>query len=256
MAHANKIKENALKTFKQVFNFVEKFSSKYISKLIDKVHLLDPRDNTKQRVITALILIPVALYAILGSENVFILLAIAVAILMTSEWIEITKSAKDQRKWQLIGLFYILIPIYSVIKIRLHDADILFWMFAVIWATDIFAFFAGKTLGGKKLAPHISPNKTYSGLIGGVIASMLVGFVSAFMFSGGFFFFIFVSALLAILEQASDLLESKIKRTFGVKDSGTIIPGHGGVLDRLDGMMLVAPFVLFLITVFADKFGL
>ncbi len=177
---------------------------------------------------------------------------------MVFEWLNLIKGVKekDQLKWQLIGLFYIAIPMYSVIKIRLHDVDILFWMFAIIWTTDIFAFFSGRTFGGKKLCPEISPNKTWSGLIGGVVASMLLGFISSFMFSGGFLFFIFLSALVALVEQASDLMESRFKRIFGVKDSGNIIPGHGGVLDRLDGMMLVAPLVLFLITVFPGKFGI
>jgi phosphatidate cytidylyltransferase len=127
-------------------------------------------------------------------------------------------------------------------------------MFAIIWSTDIFAFFAGKILGGAKLAPKISPNKTWSGLFGGVIASMAIGFMSSFMFSGGVLFFIFLSALLSIVEQISDLLESKFKRIFGVKDSSNIIPGHGGVLDRMDGMMLVAPLVLFLVTISPSSF--
>ena len=173
---------------------------------------------------------------------------------MTAEWLDITKKAEDQQKWRIIGLFYILIPIYSVIKIRLFNDEILLWMFAVIWATDIFAFFAGKTLGGAKLAPTISPNKTWSGLSGGVVASMLIGLMSSFMFKGGAIFFISVSVFLSLIEQASDLFESKVKRIFGVKDSGNIIPGHGGVLDRLDGMMFVAPVVLLLITFFGDKF--
>ena len=238
-------------------NVVEKFFNFILSsfgKLIEKVHFLDPKDNTKQRIITALVLIPIALYAILSSENLFIFLSVAIAILMTAEWLDITKKAEDQQKWRIIGLFYILIPIYSVIKIRLFDDEILLWMFAVIWATDIFAFFAGKTLGGPKLAPKISPNKTWSGLSGGVVASMLIGLMSSFMFKGGAIFFISVSVFLSLIEQASDLFESKVKRIFGVKDSGNIIPGHGGVLDRLDGMMFVAPVVLLLITFFGDKF--
>ncbi len=234
----------------KIFNFIS-FS---FSKLIEKVHFLDPKDNTKQRIITALVLIPIALYAILSSENLFIFLSVAIAILMTAEWLDITKKAEDQQKWRIIGLFYILIPIYSVIKIRLFNDEILLWMFAVIWATDIFAFFAGKTLGGAKLAPTISPNKTWSGLSGGVVASMLIGLMSSFMFKGGAIFFISVSVFLSLIEQASDLFESKVKRIFGVKDSGNIIPGHGGVLDRLDGMMFVAPVVLLLITFFGDKF--
>jgi phosphatidate cytidylyltransferase len=230
------------------------FFAGLFNKLISYVHFLDPKDNTKQRVVSSIILIPLAVYAIFFSKSVFIFIAIALAILMTIEWLDIVKTAKDQKKWRIIGFFYILIPIYAVIKIRLYDADVLLWMFAVIWATDIFAFFAGRSFGGPKLAPSISPNKTWSGLAGGVIASMLIGFMSSFMFQGGVLFFVFISLFIALLEQASDLFESKIKRIFGVKDSGNIIPGHGGVLDRLDGMMFVAPLVLFLISVFPHKF--
>lgn len=226
------------------------------NRLIKQVHYLDPKENTKQRIISAMVLIPIALYAIFYSKNVFLILALALAILMTTEWLDITKTAvgKDQKKWRIIGFFYILIPVYSVIKIRLYDADVLFWMFAVIWSTDIFAFFAGRMLGGPKLAPSISPNKTWSGLAGGLVASMLIGLMSSFMFQGGVLFFVFMSAIIAMIEQGGDLFESKVKRIFGVKDSGNIIPGHGGVLDRLDGMMFVAPFVLVLMTVFSDKF--
>lgn len=241
----------------KILDATQKFAEKVINKIVDFVHQIDPKDNTRQRVISALILIPLALYAIFYSFNAFLFLSIVVTILMVFEWLNLIKNVKpsDQIKWQVIGLFYIVIPIYSLIKIRLFDADILFWMFAIIWTTDIFAFFAGRTFGGKKLCPEISPNKTWSGLIAGVVASALLGFISSFMFSGGFFFFVFVSALIAVIEQASDLMESKFKRIFGVKDSGNIIPGHGGVLDRLDGMMLVAPFVLLLISIFPVKFG-
>ncbi len=244
--------------FNKVFDVAQNlyfFVISLFNKLVRQVHFLDPRDNTKQRIISALVMIPFALYAIFYSKNLFLLLAIAIAILMTCEWLDMIKNMQDQKKWRIIGFFYILIPIYAVIKIRFYDVDVLFWMFSVIWATDIFAFFAGKTLGGAKLAPTISPNKTWSGLAGGVIASALIGLLSSFMFTGGVVFFVFVSIVLSLIEQVSDLLESKFKRIFGVKDSGTIIPGHGGVLDRLDGLMLVAPAVLFFITVFSSKFG-
>jgi phosphatidate cytidylyltransferase len=238
-------------------NFTKKtyhFFSKLAEKITAYIHSSDPRDNSKQRLVSALILIPVALYAIFFSESAFIFLSIAVTILMTSEWIEITRGVTNQKKWHIIGFFYILIPLYCAIKIRLLDNGILFWMFSIIWATDICAFFAGKSLGGSKLLPKISPNKTWSGLAAGLIASILIGIISSFMFKGGILFFIFVSAILSLIEQAGDLFESKIKRIFGVKDSGNIIPGHGGVLDRLDGMMFVAPIVLVLITLFSDKF--
>jgi phosphatidate cytidylyltransferase len=247
--------KDKLNVVKKVIESPLSFISSLFNKIIAQVHFLDPKENTKQRVVSALILIPLAIYAIFYSKSFFIFLTIAICIIMTSEWLDIIKTAQDQKKWRLIGLFYILIPIYSVIKIRLYDADILLWMFAVIWATDIFAFFSGRSFGGPKLAPSISPNKTWSGLAGGVIASMLIGLMSSFMFTGGVLFFIFMSAILALIEQAGDLFESKVKRIFGVKDSGSIIPGHGGVLDRLDGMMFVAPTVLFLIAAFPNKFG-
>ncbi|MBM3579233.1 MAG: hypothetical protein FJX34_00485, partial [Alphaproteobacteria bacterium] len=190
-----------------------------INRLISHVHFLEPRENTKQRVISSLILISLALYAIFYSVNFFIILAIGVAMMMTTEWLDMIRREYDQTKWRTIGLTYILIPIFSVIKIRMIDANILFWMFAVIWATDIFAFFAGRSLGGPKLAPKISPNKTWSGLAGGMLASIIIGFLSSFMFPGGIIFFVFVSLFLSVIEQGSDLLESKFKRIFGVKDS-------------------------------------
>ena len=222
--------------------------------MVAHIHFLDPRDNTKQRIISALVLLPIALMAIFYSKDLFLFLAISVAILMTSEWLDMSKEMDDQKKWRLIGFFYIAIPVYSVIKLRNYNVEVLFWMFAVIWSTDIFAFFAGKTLGGAKIAPTISPNKTWSGLIGGILASMIIGFLSSFMFAGGTLFFILLSAFLSIIEQLSDLLESKFKRIFGVKDSGNIIPGHGGILDRLDGMMLLSPVVLLIITIFPARF--
>jgi phosphatidate cytidylyltransferase len=243
-------KDNFIKSLKIFFNPIILL----FNKMVAHIHFLDPRDNTKQRIISALVLLPIALMAIFYSKDLFLFLAISVAILMTSEWLDMSKEMDNQKKWRLIGFFYIAIPVYSVIKLRNYNVEILFWMFAVIWSTDIFAFFAGKTLGGAKIAPTISPNKTWSGLIGGILASMIIGFLSSFMFAGGTLFFILLSGLLSIIEQLSDLMESKFKRIFGVKDSGNIIPGHGGILDRLDGMMLLSPVVLLIITIFPARF--
>ncbi len=246
--------EKHLDGAKKIFTKANGIVNKLFGKLIAKIDELDPSDNTKQRVISAVILVPLAVYAICASKSLFFFFAIVITILMTAEWLDLIKSSQDQKKWRLIGLAYIAIPMYCVLELRMRDSNILLWMFAVIWSTDIFAFFSGKTFGGPKLAPEISPNKTWTGLAGGIVASMIIGFISAFMFRGGIFFFVFFSIVLAIVEQASDLLESKFKRTFGVKDSGNIIPGHGGILDRLDGMMLTAPFVLFLVTAFSNRF--
>lgn len=224
------------------------------SKLFDVFPNFGLGENLKKRIITTLILLPIAIYAIFSSESLFTFISILAAILMMMEWNDITRASQNRKKWQIIGIFYVLIPIYSIIEIRSISSDLLFWMFAIIWATDIFAYFAGKSLKGPKLAPKISPNKTWSGLLGGVSASALIGFFSSIMFPGTAIFFIGISILLSVLEQISDLLESKVKRIFGVKDSGNLIPGHGGVLDRLDGIILVAPFLLFLISLMPEKF--
>lgn len=228
----------------------------YFNILVKKVEEIDPTNNNlKQRIKTSLILIPIAVYAIFISKDLFLFLVIAIAVLMTIEWLDIVKNSPDAKRWKIIGFFYISIPLFSVAKLRMLDSDIVFWMFSIIWVTDIFAYFAGKIIGGKKLAPSISPGKTWAGLFGGIAASAVIGFVSSFMFYGGILFFVFLSIILSVIEQMSDLMESKIKRIFGLKDSGNIIPGHGGILDRLDGLMLVAPTVLILVTLFPRQFG-
>ena len=252
-------KDNLKKTFN---NFGEtalgftKQATNLLDKLVERLSKFDDSSNLKTRVISGIVMLLIGLTAICFFKGLFFLLVIAVTILMTFEWLELTKAAPmaDKQKWHLIGFVYILFPMFAVLKLRENDSNILLWMFAVICATDIFAYFAGKNFGGPKLMPAVSPNKTWAGLAGGVIASMIIGFLSSFMFSGSVFFFIFISAFLSLIEQGSDLLESKFKRTFGVKDSGNIIPGHGGILDRLDGMMLVAPTVLFLVWFYSENF--
>ena len=111
----------------------------------------------------------------------------------------------------------------------------------ILWATDIAALLVGKNIGGPKLAPTISPKKTWSGAIGGVLASMFVGLLSSVVFNQTATFFIMFAGIMSVLEQIGDLTESKFKRHFDVKDSGNIIPGHGGILDRIDGLTFVAP---------------
>ncbi|GAB5484934.1 MAG: hypothetical protein Pars93KO_13680 [Parasphingorhabdus sp.] len=123
---------------------------------------------------------------------------------------------------------------------------ILFWTLALVWATDIGAYFSGRAIGGPKLAPTYSPNKTWAGLIGGVIVTALFSFALHVYFQLPFRL-VLLSIPLAVLAQMGDLFESQMKRQAGVKDSGTIFPGHGGVMDRLDGLIPVAPVVAIII---------
>ncbi len=123
------------------------------------------------------------------------------------------------------------------------------WAAMVVIAADVGGYFAGRTIGGPKLWPAVSPNKTWAGLLGGIALAFLVGGMFSGATTGTYFYQVCtVSALAALLAQAGDLAESALKRHFGVKDAGTLIPGHGGLLDRLDGHMaaiLVAAVVTF-----------
>jgi phosphatidate cytidylyltransferase len=116
------------------------------------------------------------------------------------------------------------------------------WTLAIVWATDIGAYFAGRAIGGPKLAPRISPAKTWAGLGGGVVAAGIVGLLIA-VCAGLPSALHWLAAPLAVAAQAGDLFESWLKRRAGVKDSGRLLPGHGGALDRLDGVVPVATLI-------------
>lgn len=146
------------------------------------------------------------------------------------------------------GIFYVGLPIMALLVIRRQDEGVVFtiWTLALVWACDIGAYAAGRFIGGPKLAPTISPNKTWAGLAGGVLlASLFAGFMH---YRYGLpLRLTLATPALAVLAQGGDLYESWLKRTAGVKDSGTVLPGHGGVLDRLDGLVPVAPVAALLV---------
>ncbi|GAA4813308.1 phosphatidate cytidylyltransferase [Sphingosinicella ginsenosidimutans] len=137
------------------------------------------------------------------------------------------------------GFAYVAIPAFALLVLSWAYNGLVFWVMGVTWATDIFAYFAGRSIGGPKLAPRVSPNKTWAGLIGGMIGAGLVGWGVALLFDLGMPF-VWIGAPMAIVAQGGDLYESWVKRRAGVKDSGAILPGHGGVLDRLDGLLPVS----------------
>ncbi len=157
------------------------------------------------------------------------------------------KPYKEKERWLLAaGTAYILLPCTALVWMRLSAENgfaVVVWVLVVVWATDIAAYLVGRTWGGARLAPVISPNKTWSGLIGGVIAaaasSILLGDVLDL--SPPLFLLALAGIGLALIAQGGDLLESAIKRHYGVKDSGWLIPGHGGILDRVDGLLTAAP---------------
>lgn len=152
-----------------------------------------------------------------------------------------------------VGTIYVCVPVLALLVLRGQpsaSAGLLFalWALGLVWATDIGAYFAGRAIGGPKLAPRISPSKTWSGLGGGVCAALAFGF-ALHALAGLPLRLAAASGILAVAAQAGDLFESFLKRRAGVKDSGTLLPGHGGMMDRLDGVVAVAPLAALLVAV-------
>ena len=146
--------------------------------------------------------------------------------------------------WPVLGLFWLGLPCLALMWLRMGDQGMLavLWLFLSVWSCDTGAYFSGRSIGGPKLAPRISPNKTWAGLLGGILAAMVASVLLALISGSGLtVLFAIQGALLALISQCGDLAESSIKRRFDVKDSGNLIPGHGGILDRADGVLFAAP---------------
>lgn len=190
------------------------------------------------RALTGAIMIVAALLAAYVGGDVLALIVAAVAAAMFYEWTRIVRGWG--LGWHVSGFFYALFPAVALLWVREHGGfDLLIWAFIVTWSTDIGAYFAGRRFGRRKLAPEISPNKTIEGLYGGMAAATL--FAGAWALAAGLGKpLLAFPPLLAIAAQMGDLFESWMKRRAGVKDSGNWLPGHGGVLDRLDGLVPVA----------------
>lgn len=197
------------------------------------------RSDLLVRTIAGLAMILVALGCLWFDGWAFILLVMLCGGLMATEWSGLTKDMGLGARLAVVP--YVGLPLVALLVLR-DRADgflLTLWTFIAVWATDIGAYFAGRAIGGPKLAPRISPSKTWAGLGGGVAAAWGAG---ALVASQGQLpaALLYLGAPMAVLAQAGDLFESWLKRRAGVKDSGTLLPGHGGVLDRLDGLVPVA----------------
>jgi phosphatidate cytidylyltransferase len=223
--------------------------------MLKEKELLEPETkpfNLELRILSGVALGFLTVLSILWVPPFFYILMLLIATGMLNEWYNMTrKSIIDL----LVGLIIIPTPIISLLLVNnLYESKwVILTYFVVIWSVDTFAMVGGKKLKGPKLAPKISPNKTWSGLIVGIVssacASVLVSTVPGFDISQCYLFdkthLMLSSMLIAFIAQRSDLFISYFKRKFHIKDSGTVIPGHGGVLDRFDSIILTAP-VLFL----------
>ncbi len=199
------------------------------------------------RIVSAAVLIPIVVAAVYAGGVAWMLLVGLFSIVMIVEWCKIAARRPGAVPWYGLGLVYVFVPCIALIWLR-NDPSVglqqIFWIVALVIAADTGAYIAGRSIGGPKLAPRISPNKTWSGLGGAVVSAAAVGAITAVVMdlpSVGTV--IAVSGGLGIVAQAGDLAESAFKRHFGVKDASNIIPGHGGALDRVDGLIAVAAAV-------------
>jgi phosphatidate cytidylyltransferase len=200
---------------------------------------------------TGAALLAVVLAAVAAAALSATIVAIGLALVGAALVFWWARSRREaEAHWIAAGALWVALPCVCLLWLARADGAgrvTLIWVFAVVWATDIGAYAVGRLVGGPRLAPRWSPRKTWAGLIGGVLCAAGVGGATAhalgIMPAGPL---AALSAGLAIVEQFGDLAESIAKRRFGVKDSGGLIPGHGGLLDRLDGLLAVAPAVALL----------
>lgn len=170
--------------------------------------------------------------------------AMAVCVLWAASALLAGLQAGPRSAWSYLGVPYAGFPAMALVLLRAdpqYGVRAILWILAIVWAADTLAYFAGRTIGGPKLAPVISPKKTWAGLGGAIVGSAAASaLVAAIAGLPAIAVLTFLAGGLALFEQAGDLFKSALKRHHGVKDSGDLIPGHGGVIDRVDGLVAVA----------------
>ena len=190
------------------------------------------------RVLSGIALILIFVPFLLLGGTWFSGFCVLLSLVLFAEWVMMIRSGNGGFVWLLVGAAYTSLPALLLPFIRSSDNGLLyvFFLFGVVASTDIGAYFVGRLIGGAKLAPVISPNKTWSGALGGLFLALICGFLFILL---GFDTLTLLGALfLSFASQLGDLFESWTKRHFGVKDSGSWVPGHGGLLDRLDGLLV------------------
>ncbi len=199
-----------------------------------------------EAVLVAVVVTTVAISA-LGASGFAIAAALAGAAMVF--WA--ARRGSDRKPgWTALGALWVALPCVSLLWLARQEIGgrkTLLWLLIVVWATDIGGYAIGRSLGGPRLAPRWSPRKTWAGFVGGTVCAALAGAATALALGiSSAAPLVLISAVLAIVAQFGDLAESLAKRRFGVKDSSGLIPGHGGLLDRLDGLLAAIPAVALL----------
>lgn len=186
---------------------------------------------------SAIILVAVALALTIAHPLTFMAMVLAGAVVLWKEWFALTKGRS--MGWFFFGLIYILAGVLSLIYLRNYSLMMVLSLFAIVWGGDIAGYLVGREYGTHKIAPSISPGKSWEGLVGSIVVSASIGAVFGYMAPIPH---AILGALLAIIGLTGDMFESWLKRRAGVKDSGTLIPGHGGLFDRVDALLPCAIF--------------
>ena len=217
-----------------------------------KHNMAKPFSSLALRLISSAILIPVVVGIIIWGELAFKILISICLFIALLEWMKITKNIPSTAIAKIIigviGIFYMGASFMEITLLR-NMLDGAYWtilFMATIWASDSGAYLFGKTIGGPKMSPTISPNKTWSGYIGALLFPAIILILADFSFQGGMTTLQsgLAGIAIGITGQAGDLMISAMKRKAGLKDTGSIIPGHGGILDRIDALLLALPIYL------------
>ncbi|MEY2926393.1 MAG: hypothetical protein RL367_870 [Pseudomonadota bacterium] len=222
---------------------------------IDDTGMTPPKpSDLKTRAISGVVMIATALALLWFGGVAFLIATIILGGLVFFEFSQLVdgfaKTNIGRLCWKMAGLVYVSLAIWALWQLRQHPPEgedgftSALSVLAIVWAVDIGAYFTGRTIGGPKIWPAISPSKTWSGLAGGVVGATAVLVIVRLATGAGFALQMLPLSLLlggffAVIAQSGDFFESWMKRKAGVKDSGTLIPGHGGVFDRVDGLLPV-----------------
>ena len=203
-------------------------------------------DGFPVRLASGLILAPAALVVAWIGGVIFVAFWAAAAVIVAWEWINLVARARDRWPWYVAGGVYAAVTLIAPATLRglrpdqAYGFSAIVFLFAIVWITDIMGYAVGRAIGGRKLWPAVSPNKTWSGAIGAVVGALVAGLAVAAWDGMALAPIAILAMILSMVAQGGDLFESAIKRKFGAKDTSDLIPGHGGLMDRLDGFIAAA----------------
>jgi phosphatidate cytidylyltransferase len=198
------------------------------------------------RLASGLILAAAALGVAWIGGGIFVAFWGAAAVIVAWEWINLVARARDRWLWFVAGGVYAAVTFVAPATLRglrpdqAYGFSAIVFLFAIVWITDIMGYAVGRAIGGRKLWPAVSPNKTWSGAIGAVVGALGAGLAVAAWDGMALAPIAILAMILSMVAQGGDLFESAIKRKFGAKDTSDLIPGHGGLMDRLDGFIAAA----------------